>query len=134
MAQDLRIHDGTGMIPTLGAIALTKDEKFTQITANAIIAAITALISKVNGRISLGSAAQRAQAGNLDAVWIEHYFLTANAEEIIPHNLGRLPLGYWPVRKDKACDVYDSNAGSWDEFTFRLKCNTAASTVLLLVF
>jgi hypothetical protein len=129
-----RNTDGMGMIPQLGAISLTEDERFTQITANALLTAIDNIISAVNGKLSFGSGAQGYQAGNLDAHWLEHYFTLANTEEVIPHRLGRLPIGYITTRRSKACIIYDSNPGSWDESIIRLKCDTAASSVLLLLF
>lgn len=57
-----------------------------------------------------------------------------NEEVQIHHGLGRYPTGYWVVRKDRSCDVYDSSAGSWSKTTMRLACNVADAVTTVRVF
>lgn len=57
-----------------------------------------------------------------------------NTEVEFHHGLGRYPTGYWVIRKDRSCDVYDSSAGSWSKTTMRLACNVADAVTTVRVF
>lgn len=133
MAIRPRIYNGIGMVGQLPDLKLTPDGRMTPLVAQTILNAVIALVSAVNGKLTFGNSVNSTQAGNLDAQWIEWLFVTANAEEIIPHGLGRKAAAYIVCAKDRACDLYDSNRGSWDEQHLRLKCSVAGSTVLFLV-
>lgn len=37
-------------------------------------------------------------------------FLAPDTDIEVTHGLGRAPLGYYPIRKSAACDVYDGTA------------------------
>ena len=58
----------------------------------------------------------------------------ANTEIEIPHGLGRVVSGYEVCRKDRAADVYDSNAGSWTAQRVLLKSTVASATVRLRIW
>lgn len=87
------------------------------------------IVRKINGGISMGDGLNSSLAGNLDAQIIDWTFADANVEYEIPHSLGRIVVGYEPVRKDRACDIYDSNAGQWSPTALFLKCSVAGATV-----
>ena len=74
-------------------------------------------------------------AGNLDAVYVAYTsHATANTEDTVTHNLGRVPVGYLVIDRDKAGMVYSSNKAAWTTTTMRLKCDVASTTATLLVF
>jgi hypothetical protein len=133
MAIRPRIYDGVGMIGQLPPIQLTKDGRLTNQAMLAVYSALTAAIRVLNGFVSLGSGQQAAQTGNIDGQWIEHLFIAANTEQEIPHGLRRKAIGYCVWAKDRACDIYEANRGSWDENTIRLKSTVAGATVLIQV-
>ena len=58
----------------------------------------------------------------------------ANTEDTVTHNLGRIPIGYIVVDRDKAGVIYSSNKGAWTTTTMRLKGNVASTATTLLVF
>ncbi len=90
--------------------------------------AIHALYQKVNE-------IARVLAEDLGYSDVEITFPVKPNEEVeFHHGLGRYPTGYWLVRKDRACDVYDSSAGSWNKTTMRLMCNVADATVTVRVY
>ena len=57
----------------------------------------------------------------------------ANTEMRVPHGLGRLPIAYFLVRKDRACDVYDGSDNTWGVNYIFLKCDEAGAVVRLLL-
>lgn len=138
MAVRRKIVTGTGLlgIPS----RLTPEE--TEEVPGAIIKFLTtlsdqiiALYTKVNGGLSLGDGGQSTGAGNLNAQWIEWKFsATPDSVEAIPHGLGRIPVGYMVMRRDRAAIVYDANTGGWGETMLYLSCDTASALVKLLVW
>jgi hypothetical protein len=71
----------------------------------------------------------------LDAQYID--FLCPairDTEFIVPHGLGRVPVGYVVVRIDRAANVYDSSVGSWSPTLLYLKCDTASASIRLMVW
>lgn len=61
--------------------------------------------------------------------------VTPNTEDIIPHQLGSVPIGYIVVSKDKAGDVYQkANTGTvWTASSIYLKCSVASVSVTLFL-
>lgn len=89
---------------------------------------------RFNGFISFGGGNHASWSGNIDGQYIEITFPNvANTEMRIPHGLGRLPIGYWPVRKDRACNVYDGSDNTWGVEYMYVKCNKADAVVRLLI-
>lgn len=128
------IDDKDVMVGGFPEIPTTSD-KLTGTVANALTSAIKALITKVNGLISLGTGESGHRAGNLDAQYID--VLTpsvANTEFSVPHGLKRVIIGYDVVRRDRAAHIYDSSYGSWDDQLIFLKCDVASATVRLRVY
>lgn len=112
-----------------------EQDKFTTLMAQAVTSAVRALITKVNGRISLGNGTPGYKAGNLDAAYWD--VLTpgvADTEFIVRHDLGRVPVGYQVVRADRSVNIYDSSYGSWTETLMFLKASVASASVKLLIW
>lgn len=99
-----------------------------------ISSVIQAAVSKLNGGIKLGTTMNGSRIGNLDGQRVTVIFADADTERKVPHGLGRVPVGYIPVRKDRACDIYDSTETAWGESLFSVKCDTADAQVDLWVF
>lgn len=95
---------------------------------------VQTLARKINGLLSLGTAANGTRAGNLRAQYHEIQFTTADEEVIVPHGLGRVPVGYKVVRRDRACSVYDTNESAWTEDRFSLLCDTTNALVTVELF
>jgi hypothetical protein len=128
------IPDKTSGMGDIPPIAL-QDGKMSGPTAAYLTSALRNIIAKFNGGISLGSGDSGYRAGNIDAQYIDVYTPSvADTEFTVPHGLGRKPIGYDIVRRDKAAIVYDSSGGSWNDTTLYLKCNVASTTVKLRVY
>jgi hypothetical protein len=61
-------------------------------------------------------------------------FVAANTDQIIEHDLNRVPVGYLVVRKDQTCDVYDGSIGGWTTTDIVLKCTVAGADTTLYIF
>lgn len=134
MAIRTLIEDGHGAIGTLPDIVL-KEGKMTEQMALTLSGKLQEMIRQFNGRISIGSGLSGHRAGNLDAQYIDVVVPSvANTEFIVPHGLGRKPVGYILTRQDRAVVVYDSSAGSWSDSLIYLKANVADATVTLMVW
>lgn len=59
----------------------------------------------------------------------------ANTATTIQHNLNRIPIGYYVVRKYQACDVYDAgdNVG-WSKTEIVLRNTVADADTVLYIF
>ena len=88
--------------------------------------------------ISMGQPATYDGAGipitytqdNTDGIMLRVKWVTPNVDQTIPHNLGRVPIGYYLTRKDQTCDVYDGNLSGWTEANIVLRATTDADTTL----
>ena len=124
----------TGQVAGAVPIDLSRDGNTPQ-AISALYGAVNSIIGLLNRGISMGDGTHMSNAGNHDAVYVEHVTPDEpNEEFVIVHCLGRLPVGYDLARKDRACDVYDSSSGSWDDTTIRLKCTSASATILLRIY
>lgn len=89
---------------------------------------------KAIDNVSFGDATNNIKAGNIDAVYVEFTSsATPDAENTIPHKLGRVPRGIIVVMQDKAASVYKGTT-AWTSSNIYLKVNTASVTIKLLVF
>ena len=128
------IPDKTSGMGDIPPIAL-QDGKMSGPTAAYLTAALRTIIAKFNGGISYGGGNSGYRAGNLDAQYIDVFTPSvADTEFTVPHGLGRKPIGYDVVRRDKAAVVYDSSGGSWGSDAIYLKCNVASTTIKLRVY
>lgn len=86
-------------------------------------------------RLSFGDAQTGMYCGNFDA--IIQSFVTpspADTEFELPHALGRVPVGFFPVFKDKACDIYAVESQGWNDSTIKIKASAADASVKLWIF
>lgn len=110
-------------------------DQWNEATAGAVRDHVLRVVKQLNGYISLGDGTTGSWSGNLDAQYVDLVFpSTPDTEVKIPHGLKRVPVGYAIVRRDRACQVYDSSTGSWGESLFYLKCDTASATVKVLLW
>lgn len=86
------------------------------------------LTTLINSHLGFGDG---VKADNIDGVWANVVAPAApNTDFTITHNLGRLPVGYWILYKDRAVDVYTGSvAATKTQITLRA---TVASAVLRL--
>jgi hypothetical protein len=74
------------------------------------------------------------KAGNLLAKYVVYTSnAVANTEDAIPHKLGRVPVGYIPVSRDKSATLYDSGT-DFTTTTLYLKSTAASVTWVLLIY
>jgi len=84
--------------------------------------------------IGLGTAADGTAAGKLNAKYqVYTSNATPDAEDTIAHGLGRTPVGFIVIDKDKAGDIYDGGT-AWTDTNIYLKCAVASVTATVLVF
>jgi len=127
------VQDGVGMLGQVVGVRF-QDGKLTAAGGDYILSKLREVVKKLNGGLSFGSGVSSTQAGNFDGQWIEWFFKAAATPYTIPHGLERVPVGYKIMRRDKACIVYDASIGDWGTDDFFLQCDTANSTVALIVF
>lgn len=83
---------------------------------------------------SLGDASDGSRPPALNAIYqVVTTPGTADTEFSIAHELGRVPVAYLVVKKDRACDVY-SGATAWTSTQIYLKCSVASAAVTVLVW
>lgn len=134
MAIRRMIRDTSGTVGQLPPINL-KEGKFTEKLALALGDKLQEIIDRLNNGLSLGSGSTAHQAGNLNAQYIDVLFPDViNTEIAIPHGLGRVPIGYQVVQRDRWAGVYNSSLGSWSDTTIYLKANTASGTIRLMIW
>lgn len=86
------------------------------------------LVRVINGNLGFGDG---TKTDNIDGNWINVVAPAApNTDFTVNHNLQRLPVGYWVMVKDRACDVYTGSVlATKTQITLRA---TVASAVLRL--
>lgn len=84
----------------------------------------------VNGGISFGAGTTK---DNIDGVWVTVANTgAANTNFVVTHNLGRIPVGYWLMQKDRAVDIYTGTiAATTTQIT--LKATVANAAVVLFI-
>ena len=80
-----------------------------------------------------GAIQNNDKVGNLDAVYVVFTSNgTAGTEDTVAHKLGRTPVGYFPVRQDKAAVLYDGTTTfTSTNIYFRTSVATVAWTVVI---
>lgn len=82
-----------------------------------------------------GGVASGRKPFNIDAVWVQYVSNgTANTEDTVAHNLGRIPSGIWVGIPNKNAVVYADNQAAWTSTNIRLKASAVTVTVNILVF
>lgn len=90
--------------------------------------------SRVLKKISFGDGTDTSTGQNTDTSFLTGISdAIANTETLFTHNLGRVPVGFFVVNKDKAGTFY-KGATAWTSTQISLKCNvaTVAFSVILL--
>lgn len=129
-----RDRTGAGWLDRLDPIQLVKG-KVPENLLNLIYGVLTNLIDHFNGQISLGTGANYAWAGNLDAQTLEVVSPATPGEKFsVPHGLDRLPIGYDVIRRDQAGIVYDDGPGDWGLDVVYLRCNIASMSFVIRLY
>lgn len=58
---------------------------------------------------------------------------TANTEDTVVHDLGRVPRGFLVIKQDKAASVYDSGT-AWTQSRIYIKTSVATVALTLWIF
>jgi len=134
MANRAIIDYGFGFIPKAPDFLLPKGQPAGLAELLVISGYLQQIAEKLNGGLSLGDATQASRAGNFNAQWIPDIaFTAANTAVMIPHGLKRRPVGYWPLRRDKAATLFDANIGSWSDTVLYLQFDTANALFSIIV-
>ena len=104
----------------------------------AIISDYLRNLSRIAQNLSFLDADGGVSAGrkplNIDAVWVSYVSNgTANTEDTVPHNLGRIPSGIWVGIPDKSAVIYQGTT-AWTVDDIFLKASAVTVTVNILVF
>ena len=129
------IADGAGAVAQLPDVQLDEDGRLTEQAIKMLVGRVQDIVRLLNGGLTLGLGTTAHRAGNFNMQWLDVLMPgVADTEIVIPHGLGRRPIGYLVVQRDRSCCVYSDAVGSWGNDMFYLKCDTADATVRLLVF
>jgi hypothetical protein len=81
-----------------------------------------------------GGTADGRKPVNLDAVWVQYVSnASADTEDTVAHNLGRIPVGFLIGLPDKSAIIYESGTAMTLTDLY-LKSSATSTTVNLLVF
>ena len=121
------IKTGAGTVPKPVKIVLGKEGNLSAQVIASINAFQTALVRKINGRLSFGDAAQSSRAGNFFGQYREFTTPgTPNEQFTVDHGLKKVVVGRFVVRQDKAAHLYDVNLGGWGDNSVYFKCDIAS--------
>jgi hypothetical protein len=92
----------------------------------------------VNGKLEIGAGVPQSAGSvvpciNLDAVSCVYVSGTAGSDDVVLHNLGRVPYGYILVGSNFPMAVYSSPT-AWTATKIFLRSSQAGATVRILVF
>lgn len=74
-----------------------------------------------------------APAGQAASLGVTYEWVAGGGQTIIPHGLGRIPIGYWIVRKSRDCDVYDGDT-AWDATNIYFHTTHSDADCIMSVF
>src|SRR5882762_11568874 len=91
------------------------------------------LVTLINGNIGFGDG---TLPDNISGSWINVVAPVApNTDFTVNHNLQRLPVGYWVMQKDRACDVYTGSvAATTTQLTLRATVASAVLRIFVICF
>lgn len=134
MAQRPRVKEIANIISKPPVMRVGKEGQITAQLINSLNLFLQDVARLINGFVSFGGGNHATWAGNIDGQYIEITFPgVANTEMRVPHGLGRLPIGYFVVRKDRACDIYDGSDNTWGVEYLYVKSDEADAVVRLLI-
>jgi hypothetical protein len=130
------IKTGVGVLSDPGRIRLDEEGKLGTDAIRIFNDFLAVIVKKFNSGLSFGTGAQSTQVGNLRAQYIRFTApAAADTEMEIPHGLGAIPIGYWPIFHDtKDADLYVSSHGSWGKDKLFLKSSVGAVEWRIIVF
>jgi hypothetical protein len=128
------IINGLGYVAPPDEIIINPDGSLNAASVRALFETVDNLVRNYNGQISLGDTSSGSQAGNVNAVYANATSPGANVEFAVKHELGRIPVGYDIVSRDKGAVIYDSRRYSWTPSTIFLKSSIATTTIRLRIY
>lgn len=132
MADRPIVETGLGMLPRPARIVV-EDGKISEQTALYLQGFLEQIVSRINGRLSLGNAANATRFGNFSAQCVT--FTTPLSGNIfIPHGLGRPPVGWWIIFNDGYVQLKAVQTGDWNSNTMYLAADTAGVEVTVVIF
>lgn len=89
----------------------------------------------LRGNVSYGNLTITDEGRNVDGWPVTGVVTPAVADTTfsVTHGLGRIPVGFHVMSKNKAVDVYESGV-AWTNTTISLKASVATATVKLFIF
>lgn len=102
--------------------------------ASPLYQAIVNIITRLNGKIDLGTGENQELTGNVIGVCVD--VLTppiADTDFIVYHNLGYVPQRAIVVNKDRFADIKVSPTQTQDTKTFTLRCSVASATLKIWI-
>lgn len=143
MAQFKIIEDNSGKVGELPPIKTDGSGVLLPALLVKLYQSIQDLFQRFNGHISLGIRKNGHRVGNLDAQYIIDFLspVEADVEFEVPHGLGRVPVGYLVISRDRPVVIYDgkppkgwTDKSLWLKASGSLLCAEAEVTFSLLVW
>lgn len=129
------VEDGSGLVREVFPLNPDPQNLLTAQLFATIRALVTSIVSRLNGKLSLGTGADAHRAGNLDAQYRKvTSHSTANTEFLVDHGLGRIPIGYDVISRSAAGVVYDSQKTTWSTSVIKLKCTVVSVELVLRIY
>lgn len=85
----------------------------------------------LNGAVGFGDATNQ---DNIDGAWSGNIVTPSvpGTNFVVEHKLGRIPVGYWVMRKDRAVDVYDGTT-TWDNQNISFRASVGDANVNIFI-
>ncbi len=128
-----RVERGDGYLPEVQTIQVEEGKMAAGLAY--LLSVVSTVVRALNGRIEFGDGTTGTGTGNLFGEWRDVVTPSvADTEFTVPHELDRLATAYEVARRDKACSVYDSSAGSWTRDRIKLKCDVGSVSLKLRIY
>ena len=123
------------MVMTVFAPRITDmNDPIQQSRMNQFMREIQQLAFKLTFLDSSGGVANGRKSYNFDAVWVAYTSNgSADTEDTVAHNLGRVPVGFFQGMPDKAAVIYNSGT-AWTTTNIFLAADAATVVVNLLLY
>jgi hypothetical protein len=93
------------------------------------------IISRINGRLTLGTGDHNTLSGNLQGLRFDYLVTAANTDFVIPHNLGYVPSAWIVLWCDNPCNIYAGSVGANSStVTLRLDAGIVPTRIKLWIF
>lgn len=74
-----------------------------------------------------------AASGTSAGLGVAHEWVAGGGDTMIPHGLGRMPLGYWPVKISQGVAVSNGST-AWDATNIYFKVDHSNTDCIVLIF